>query len=61
MMKRLITLISTKGKTSKEVAKEAFQNFQKYQEVSAKASQSNELPQPEQESDIKNLKADIII
>lgn len=33
--KRLITLISTKGKTSEEVAREASQNFQKYERVKA--------------------------
>lgn len=46
--KRLITLISTGGKTSEKVAQEALQNFQKYQRVETetesqrKASPSNE-------------------
>lgn len=33
--KRLTTLISTKGKSPEEAAREAFQNFQKYEQVEA--------------------------
>ncbi len=32
-MKKLITLISTKKKTSKQVAQEVMKNFQKYQKT----------------------------
>jgi len=35
-MKRLISLISTQGKTSKQVADEAWKAFKKYKRVSKK-------------------------
>ena len=33
--KHLITLISTKGKSPEQAAQEAFQNYQKYEQVAA--------------------------
>jgi len=37
LMKRLISLISTKGKSEKEAVKEVWEAYQKYQKVYAEA------------------------
>jgi len=36
-MKRLVSIISTKGKTSEQAAQEAFQAFQKFQQVNKRS------------------------
>jgi len=48
-MKRLITLISTQGKTFQEVSQELFQNVQKYLKVEKEVNQKlagHKAPQP---------------
>lgn len=38
-MKKLISLISTKGKTAEQISKEVWEAYQKYQKVSAEAKE----------------------
>ena len=40
-MKKLITLVSTKGKTSKQIQKEVLDNYNKYQAAQKKTNNKN--------------------
>ena len=40
-MKKLITLVSTSGKTNKQIQKEVIDNFNKYQAVQKKTNNRN--------------------